>query len=532
MKKHMTRILAALMSLPLILSGCGGGQKKEETVLTPENSRVFYEIFVGSFSDSDGDGIGDLKGIISRMDYLNDGKGAEGNSLGVEGLWLTPIFKSNSYHKYNVNDYYAIDEQFGTEEDLKELIALCHARNVKLILDLPINHTGSMNPWFNQFVIARRQGNTDDPYYNFYTCCGQKETPPAGRTFTPLAGTDISYECNFSSDMPELDFDREEVRKAVLDVAAHYLALGVDGFRFDAAKYLYLGETAKNVEFWQWYMEGLRKINPDVYAVAEVWDADRITEAYYPALDCFNFTTAGAEGLIDSTAKAGYVEQYMAYIAKYLSTIKLQRQGAMLHEFISNHDTDRAAGYLTLVSGQMQMAASLYLLTPGSPMIYYGEEIGLKGSRGGANTDANRRLAMRWGDEDTIKDPQGSTYEEKNQVNGTVADQINTDGSLFKHYQKIIALRKANPAIADGTFTPLHLKDMKAGGFIAETEGNTVCVIHNTSRGTERIPLSSLSAEIRFTEINGVLGRGEAVIEGDTLVLSGLTSAVLRPAAP
>ncbi|MBO4839180.1 MAG: hypothetical protein J5493_07435 [Lachnospiraceae bacterium] len=552
MKHRVNKVLAVLLVFALLLSGCSGKKQKDETTapavetttptpeteapepvnleLTPENSRVFYEIFVGSFSDSDGDGIGDLRGIINRMDYLNDGRGEQGSSLGIEGIWLTPIFKSNSYHKYNVNDYYEVDAQFGTMDDLKELIALCHSRNVKLILDLPINHTGSVNPWFNQFVIARRQGKTDDPYYNFYSCCSQSETQPAGRAFTPLTGTDISYECNFSTDMPELDFDQEEVRQATLDVAKYYMELGVDGFRFDAAKYIYLGDTEKSVEFWKWYMGELRKIDPNVYAIAEVWDADRITDAYYAALDCFNFTTAGAEGLIDSTAKAGYVEQYMSYIDNYLKTIQQKRDGAMLHEFISNHDTDRASGYLTLISGQMQMAASLYLLTPGSPFMYYGEEIGLKGARGGANTDANRRLAMRWGDDDTVKNPSGSTYEEKNQVNGTVAEQRGKYGSLFEHYRKILALRKANPAIAEGTFKPLTgLKDIKAGGFIAEKDDNIVCVIHNTSKGTERIALSSLSSQYNFSEIAGVLGMGEASIEDGKLVLSGLTSVILHP---
>ena len=110
--------------------------------------RVFYEIFVGSFSDSDGDGTGDLRGIINRLDYLNDGDPTSGLSLGVEGLWLTPVFKSPSYHKYDVTDFYTVDPAFGTAEDLAELIRLCHERNVKVILDLPINHTGTDNRWY------------------------------------------------------------------------------------------------------------------------------------------------------------------------------------------------------------------------------------------------------------------------------------------------------------------------------------------------------------------------------------------------
>ncbi len=524
--KHFIFPLLAFLPV-LLLSACGAPKKDAAPALTPENERVFYEIFVGSFSDSNGDGIGDLRGIIQRMDYLNDGKGSEGNSLGVEGLWLTPIFKSPSYHKYNVNDYYAIDEQFGTMEDLKELIALCHSRNVKLILDLPLNHTGTNHPWFNAFVLARRRGRQEDPYYDFYSVCPQGSMLPGGRSFQPLTGTDLLYECNFTGEMPELDFDKEAVRQAVLEVAKYYLDLGVDGFRFDAAKYIYLGETAKNTAFWQWFMGELRKIKPEIYAVAEVWDGDAITDSYFPALDCFNFTTAGAESLIDSTAKAGYVRSFTAYMEKYLRTIKTMRPEAMPHLFISNHDTDRAAGYLTLISRQMHMAANLYLLSPGSPTIYYGEEIGLKGARGGASTDANRRLAMRWGDGDTVKNPVGSSYEEKNQVNGTVAEQLAAEGSLLKHYQKIIALRKAHPAIARGSYRPLALTDIKAGGFVAEWQDQAVCVLHNTSRSTERIPLSALSTEYRFDRIEGVLGLGEAAIEEGELVIGGLTSLVL-----
>ena len=134
-----------------------------------DNARVFYEIFVGSFADSDGDGIGDLRGIINRFDYLNDGDPNSGKSLGIEGIWLSPIFESPSYHKYDVKDYYTIDPQFGTQEDLDELIALCHQRGVKLILDMVINHTARSNAWFGAFTKAHRQGLTAEPYYDFYT---------------------------------------------------------------------------------------------------------------------------------------------------------------------------------------------------------------------------------------------------------------------------------------------------------------------------------------------------------------------------
>ena len=499
---------------------------------TQDNYRVFYQIFVGSFSDSDGDGVGDLRGIINRMDYLNDGDDGSGVSLGVEGLWLSPIFKSGSYHKYDVNDYYQIDPAFGTQDDLEELLELCHERNVKVILDLVINHTGTLNPWFSAFISARRTGDTQNPYYDFYTCYAKGEPTPSGRTFRQLSGTDFFYECNFSDGMPELNYDNESVRQAVLDVAKYYLDLGVDGFRFDAAKYIYLGENAKSAQFWQWFVGELKAVKPDVYTVAEVWDGDGITDIYYPALNCFNFTTAQVNGLITQTAQAGDVNRYTAYVQSYLKRVTALNGDAMIVPFISNHDMDRAAGYLTVASGQMKMAANLYLLSAGSPFIYYGEEIGLRGSRGGANTDANRRLKMEWGDGDTVRDPEGANYDATRSY-VTAAEQLADGGSLYTHYKKLIMIRKANPAICRGEYTALAFKDTKLGGFTASLEGVTVAVLHNTSKSAVTVDLSDVT-DVPFTQINAVIGAGNAVLgegyatlDGTVLTLDAQTSVVL-----
>lgn len=497
----------------------------QAAVATQDNYRVFYEIFVGSFSDSNGDGIGDLRGIINRMDYLNDGDDASGLSLGVEGLWLSPIFKSVSYHKYDVDDYYTIDPAFGTEDDLKELLELCHQRNVKVILDLVINHTGFNNPWFSSFVAAHRSGDTEDPYYDFYTYCPAGQPAPAGRTFYKIPGCDDTYEGNFSSQMPELNYDNEAVRQAVLDVAKYYLDLGVDGFRFDAAKYIYFGDDAQSGEFWKWYMDELRAIKPDIYTVAEVWDSDGVTERYFPALNCFNFTISQSSGLIATTAKAGDVNKYMGYLQSYLDSIHALNEDAMIVPFIANHDTDRAAGFLTEASGQMKVAANLYLLAPGSPFLYYGEEIGLRGSRGGANTDANRRLKMEWGDGDTIADPEGSTYSSA-RVDFTAAEQLGNGDSLYNYYKKLIMIRKANPAICRGDFVALELEGTKLGGFTASYDGTMVMVLHNTTTDPITIELADITG-LEITQLNAVIGMGGATLDQTTLTLDGQTSVVI-----
>lgn len=488
-----------------------------------DNERVFYEIFVGSFSDSDGDGIGDLRGIINRMDYLNDGDPDSGLSLGIEGIWLTPVFLSPSYHKYDVTDYYTIDPQFGTMEDLKELIALCHQRDVKLILDLPINHTGKNSRWFKNFVNAHVLNNPGNQYYDFYTWATEGDTLPAGRTFAKEYGTKLLYEANFSDQMPEPDFDNPFVRQTMLDVALHYLEMGIDGFRFDAAKYIYFGDNDASAAFWAWYIGELQAVKPDVYTVAEVWDGEGIIDRYLPTTSCFHFAASQTEGLIAATAKGGDVNGYTATMEHYIQRVRAK--GARPTLFISNHDMDRAAGYLTAASGHMKTAASLYLLSPGSPFLYYGEEIGLRGSRGGANTDANRRMAMLWGDGDTVRDPAGTTYTKQSTY--TVKDLSRIGDSLYNHYKQLIMLRKANPEIARGEYTALRFADTKLGGFTCTWNGSTVAVLHNTTIRDQTIDLSA-ATDLPFTVVAGYAGAGKAVLEGSLVTLSGQTSVVLR----
>ena len=502
----------------------GGAKQKAES----DNARVFYEIFVGSFSDSDGDGTGDLRGIINRLDYLNDGDAFSGKSLGVEGIWLTPIFTSSSYHKYNVDNYYEIDPKFGTMKDLEDLIKECHKRGIKLILDMVINHTGKGNEWFRNFGLAHKTGDVNDPYYDFYTYYRGGETAPAGRRFEKLLDLNEYYECNFDSAMPELNYDNPAVRQAVLDIAKYYLDMGIDGFRFDAAKYVYFGEVDRNVEFWNWYVGELKKIKPEIYTVAEVWDSDSITDHYFEAVNCFDFSMSQANGLIADTAKAGDANRLTSYVEKYIRTVTTKNKDAMIVPFISNHDMDRAAGYLTPASFNMQFAANLYILSPGSPFIYYGEEIGMRGSRGGANTDANRRLAMLWGDDDKVTDPEGSTYSKDSQIQSTVKEQLGQDDSMLTYYKKLLMIRAANPEIANGEYKALKISGMKAGGFTSTLNGSSVCVIHNPSMSALTIDLSTVSGAESFKSIAAAIGQGGASMDGSKLTIDGHTSVVLR----
>ncbi len=540
-KRVFVSLLALLLAALMAVTG-SGCQKTDGTPDTPDtpstpdpqvdpiddNFRTFYQIFVGSYSDSNGDGIGDLRGIINRFDYLNDGNIHSGESLGVQGIWLSPIFSSPSYHKYDASDYYKIDWRFGTEDDLRELAALCEARNVKLILDLALNHTSTSHSWFTAFKEARMAGNTSDPYYDYYACVATADKV-GGVSYQKIAGVDCWYECNFSGDMPELNFDNPAVREATLDVAKYYLDLGVDGFRFDAVKYIYYGDTARSTDFWEWYMEELRKVDPDVYCVGECWSGESEIMEYYSAMNCFNFATSQAEGVVASAAKGTSISKYTGYIASYQRKVLEKNPDGMPISFLSNHDMDRIAGVFVL-DRHMRMAANLYLLSPGSPVIYYGEELGMRGSRGSANTDANRRLAMLWGDGTVVRDPVGATYPADKQIQSTAADQIADENSLYNYYRRLIAIRHEYPAIARGTYTSLSCGQNTFGGFTVTYGEEVLVLLHNTSAETVTYDLSSctgLAGKIPTT-LAAFIGSGNATLEGSVLTVGAGTSVILK----
>lgn len=528
-KKTMCGLLAAAMTMGL--AGCGSGDAKAAVDPIDDNYRVFYEIFTGSFSDSDGDGIGDLRGIINRMDYLNDGNIHSGESLGIQGIWLTPVFSSPSYHKYDVADYYQIDSDFGTEEDLKELLEVCHERNVKLILDLVLNHTSSSNAWFLSFAEAHKNGDTASPYYDYYTYA-TKETQVSGRTYRQIPGCqDEYYECNFSGDMPELNYDNEAVRQEALKIAKYYIDLGVDGFRFDAIKYIYYNDTGKSAEFWDWYMKELRAYKEDIYCVGECWSSDQETLEYVGGLNCFNFQVGQGEGVLTKAVRNGQINSFTGYIVNYQDKVLAENsEYGMMCNFLANHDTDRAAGFLNVSTGNAQMAANLLILCSGSPFLYYGEEIGMKGTRGGANTDANRRLAMLWGDGDTVKDPVGSDFPKDKQMNGTVAEQLSDENSLYRYYAKVIAVRNRHPEIARGDYQAVSSKYNELGGFEITYEDSKILLLHNTSAEEIEIELSSLTGVTEeYKKITDSVGLGGgADLKGSTLKIGPRTSVILE----
>ncbi len=524
-------VFAMIIAISLSLASCRSEYSINDENLTAnmidDNYREYYEIFVGAFSDSNDDGVGDLQGVIDRLDYLNDGDPNSGESLGITGIWLMPIMDSPSYHKYDVADYYSIDGEYGTLDDFEELTTEAHARGINVIIDLVLNHTSEYNSWFREARRAVEDGDMDNPYIDYYTLVTEEEKVN-GHTYYPFAG-DLFYEGNFSSSMPELNMDNEDVKNEIIDIMAFWFDLGVDGFRLDATKYVYYGEPEKNIEFWNWFEVEATKIKSDAYIVGEVWSSDNEIIDYYESFSNFDFGMSQALGYVALTANSTYsVDQYVDYMIDYRSRVEAVRSDAILQPFISNHDMNRAAGYLSVEDYRMQIAANLYMLSYGTPFIYYGEEIGMKGSRSTENTDANRRLAMLWGDRDSVEDPLGATYDADKQTNGTVKDQLNDETSLYNHYKKLIMIRHANPEIARGAYTYLDFSDaFYIGGFLSTYENSTVMVLHNTGMEPITINLSDYT-NLDFNTIRGYVGQGIATLEGNQLTLDGLTSVVLK----
>lgn len=495
--------------------------------VTDEEYGVFYEIFLGAFSDSNDDGIGDFQGLTNRLDYLNDGDDNSGKSLGIDGIWLMPIMPSPSYHKYDVRDYKNIDPNYGTLEDFELFMEAANARGIHVIIDLVLNHTSDQHPWFKAAKTAAREGDWSNKYLDYYTIV-ESEERVSNRTYY-LFYDNLYYEGNFSSSMPELNMDNPDVKLEIEEIVQFWYDLGVYGFRLDAAKYIYLNDTDKNLEFWNWFVETCKAIKEDTYIVGEVWSSESEIAEYYEAFSNFDFGMSQSQGVIASVAKGiDEVNWYVSYLNLYRNIVTQRNANAILTPFISNHDMNRAAGYLDVDDYTMQNAANLYILTYGNPFIYYGEEIGMKGSRASENTDANRRLAMLWGDKDTVADPFGSTYDEDNQTNGTVRSQLNDETSLYNHYKKLLMLRNANPEIARGTYTPLDFTSYYYfGGFLTTYEDSTVGVFHNI--GDEDLVIDlSIYTDYSFSIVRGFVGEGSASLNGQILTISANTSTILK----
>jgi alpha-amylase len=437
------------------------------TAKQSDNYRNYYEIFVRSFYDSDGDGIGDLKGVTSKLDYIS-------KDLGADGIWLMPIMPSPSYHKYNVTNYYAIDPQYGTMDDFDELMQETDKRDIKVIIDLVVNHTSDMMPWFRKAVegLWDEEENEYTRYYNF-------TTEYSGSGYTKITAQ-YYYEARFSPDMPDLNLDNEAVRSEILNIAKFWIDRGVDGFRLDAVTSYYTGNDTKNTEFMKWLNDSVKAYKPDAYFVGEAWTtASSIADYYSSGIDSFfNFPFSQVDGTIVKNLNAQNGKILVEQIYKWKDTIKNSNSEAIDAPFLSNHDNARSAGFLMRNMNKKKMAASIYLLMPGNPFIYYGEEIGMTGS----GNDPNKRLPMLWSTTELVGipyNPPGAT-QSISDLDG-VDVQMEDKNSLLNFYKEILTIKKRFPGIARGEMTRLDTQNPEICAYTMTWDNRTVLVMHNLS---------------------------------------------------
>jgi glycosidase len=424
---------------------------------------AFYEIFVRSFADSDGDGMGDLKGLTARLDYLNDGDPASTADLGVKGIWLMPIFASPSYHGYDVTDYEHVNPAYGSDADFDRFLAEAHKRGIRVIVDLVMNHTSSQHPWFQEAEDPRSSRRDWYVWSDRDEGWGQPWNP-GGTTWHPAAGA--YYYGLFWSGMPDLNFRTRAVREEMKRIAEHWLKRGVDGFRLDATRHLIetgpgsgQSDTEETHAFLRELSAHVRRVKPDALLVGENW-TDTITIAkYFGAADSvahgdelpcnFNFPLASAivEGIRsgDARAAAGVLRD----------ATRLYPGGALDAPFLTNHDMARVATQLGKKRERLRSAAVVLLTLPGTPFLYYGEEIGLE--NGSGDDDRYKRTPMPWdalrGGGFTAGAPWFEFAPGKELVN--VAAQAKSPGSLLSRYRGLIRVRHASPSLRAGAIEVL-----------------------------------------------------------------------------
>lgn len=485
---------------------------EQELDILDDNYRNFYEIFVYSFYDSDGDGIGDLNGVTQKLDYIKD--------LGFNGIWLMPVMPSTTYHKYDVTDYCSIDQEYGTIEDFENLVEACHEREINVVIDFVINHSSSKHPWFVEacdYLRALPEDEDPDfdecPYADYY----HFDREQVSGTYYPVSGTDWYYEGSFWSEMPDLNLANESLREELEEISAFWIEKGVDGFRMDAALHFEENDVDFNTETLDWLYSYCTELNPDFYMVSEVW-ANKATIADYYASgtpSMFNFDTADAEGKIIKAARgtykaANFVENMVGYQTDYAK----ENPDYIDAPFIANHDMGRVANGLAKDADDMKMACGLLMMMNGSPFVYYGEEIGMSSS---GKKDENKRLPMVWSDTDPTGMTKGPVDADKDivQAFAGVEQQQKDPYSILNYYKRAVRLRNENPEIARGEIEIVtELTEGNQAAITKTYEGSTIGIVYNTSDEV-------LTVELAKTALEEMAIRGYLTLNGEVVALEG-----------
>ena len=494
---------------------------------------VFYQIYPLSFKDSNGDGKGDLRGIIEKLDYLDhSGAGGAGasskngggkNSLGVDGIWLCPFYKSPMRDMgYDISDFRAIDPIFGNMDDFEKLVEEVHRRGMKIIIDFVANHTSNEHPWFLESKENRVNEKRDwyvwkDPKPSVGP---PEESPPnnwlsvfGGPAWTFDKATEQFYLHNFLPEQPDLNWRNSEVINAMMSVMNYWVGRGVDGFRVDAMHHFIEDEKMRDdppnpnfIPGQQNPYRALRHIyskgdtdfraggsfftdfldkNPTSFVVSEAYASVEEIMKMYLAVPSknympFNFNLA--------TMSWG-AENYKKFVDEYESQLRPHRESNYI---LGNHDISRVASRLDPL--RARLSAFLQFTLRGTPFIYYGEELGMENvpisddqiqdqaeknlPKMGLGRDPER-TPMLWDDSANAGFSSGGTEENKprlpvspNYKSLNVAAQLANPHSMLSLYRTLIHLRRSSQALSNGSYVPRESESKSVFSFIREYVGD------------------------------------------------------------
>ena len=414
------KVILLMAAFTLIISACAHADSSRDR----RQPRFIYEIFTKSFTD--------LITIQSRLDYIA--------GLGADTIWLTPIFKSPSYHGYDVSDYQSIQPDFGDLPAFQALVSAAHSRGIKVLLDVPVNHTSIAHPWFSALSDLYLWSPTP---LNWPKISLKKDETPEDHWHL-FSGN--YYFSSFSWGMPDLNWHNPTVLSNVEQIFQYWTGLGVDGFRLDAAMYLIKGpEGEKNQPethaLWKQIVAATRKSSPAAYFIGEVWDSETNIAPYYGNGDeldaAFNFPV---EGSLRSSLTSG---KSASFVQALNTQLKTELNSFFDAPFAGNHDQDRLATVLNGDSDLQKLAELAVMTLPGTPVLYYGDELGMKNST--AKGDLAKRAAMDWDAEKT---------------------QDTDHSSILNFFRALGRMRNAQAVLNSGTLTNISSLDSSGVSYL------------------------------------------------------------------
>ena len=523
----------SVLLLSLLLVSCNGPTPTEPTVPGGDievedniNSSLNYQIFVRSFADSNGDGTGDLNGIKNKIPYLR--------KIGVKSIWLTPIHKTSSDHGYDVQDYYSIAKDLGTMEDFEALVTELKANNMTVILDMVFNHASSATTYFKEAYedfdnemsgIVSSDSKAD--WFNFSI------EPKQGY----IKYRDYYVESRFNTtSMCDFNLENEDVINEMGNILNFWAEKGVGGYRFDAVKY-FVGEGVKDVTIE--ICNKLKAFQPDLYFIGEAWDESTYDfQKYYTSnFDAFfNFPqcaqTSKKGNLFANTVNSNLNNFYDSVLEtqSFINANEEKTTQSVVANFLTNHDMDRVSS-LTKDSNKLRLVASTTYLLPGTPFIYYGEELGMKGVRIAATTDADRRMPMLFEEGVKCKELRGTQFKE--QIEEDVDAQLKDPNSVLSHYMRATSLRnKMGSMMKTATFEPydrtLTVQNRQLLAFNLIGEGKSYTLFYNLSNSAD----FTFEIPKPFKNVFGYLNAKDYSVSyelnGNTLVLPSYSTIILE----